>query len=65
MVLATVVRLLDETDSRVGNQEYARENASFRLTSLRNKHVEVTSSRLRFTFRGKSGKEHIHRRICA
>lgn len=57
-VLATVVRLLDETSIRVGNEEYARENKSFGLTTLRNRHVEVTGSTLRFTFRGKSGKQH-------
>lgn len=57
-VLATVVRLLDETDIRVGNQEYARENESFGLTTLQNQHVEVTGSTLRFQFKGKSGKEH-------
>lgn len=57
-VLATVVRLLDETDIRIGNQEYVRENASFGLTTLRNEHVEVAGSTLRFQFRGKSGKEH-------
>lgn len=57
-VLATVVRLLDETDIRVGNEEYARENESFGLTTLRNRHVEVVGSTLRFQFRGKSGKQH-------
>ncbi|HLJ81752.1 MAG TPA: hypothetical protein VKT52_09725 [Ktedonobacterales bacterium] len=57
-VLATVVRLLDETDIRVGNQEYVRENASYGLTTLQNKHVEIAGSTLRFQFRGKSGKEH-------
>jgi DNA topoisomerase-1 len=58
-VLATVVRLLDETDIRVGNQEYARENESFGLTTLQNQHVEVAGSTLRFQFKGKSGKEHV------
>lgn len=57
-VLATVVRLLDETNIRVGNEEYARENRSFGMTTLRNRHVEVNGSTLRFTFRGKSGKQH-------
>ena len=55
-MLATVVRLLDETDIRVGNQEYARENESFGLTTLQNQHVEVAGSTLRFQFKGKSGK---------
>lgn len=58
-VLATVVRLLDETNIRIGNEEYARENKSFGLTTLRNKHVEVSGSTLRFAFRGKSGKKHV------
>lgn len=58
-VLATVVRLLDETNIRIGNEEYARENKSFGLTTLRNKHVEVSGSTLHFAFRGKSGKQHV------
>ena len=58
-VLATIVRLLDETDIRVGNAEYARENESFGLTTLENRHVEVSGSTLRFEFRGKSGKHHV------
>lgn len=57
-VLATVVRLLDKTLIRVGNDEYARENRSFGLTTLRDRHVEVRGARLRFTFRGKSGVAH-------
>ena len=57
-VEATVVRLLDESLIRIGNEEYARENASFGLTTLQNKHVDVTGARLRFHFTGKSGKEH-------
>lgn len=57
-VEATVVRLLDESLIRIGNEEYARENASFGLTTLRNEHVEVNGATLRFHFRGKSGKEH-------
>jgi len=56
-VLAAVVRLLDETSLRIGNQEYARENESYGLTTLRNEHVEVAGTRVRFHFRGKSGKE--------
>jgi DNA topoisomerase I len=56
-VLAAVVRLLDETSLRIGNQEYARENASYGLTTLRNEHAEVAGTRVRFHFRGKSGKE--------
>ncbi len=57
-LLATVVRLLDKTLIRVGNDEYAKENRSYGLTTLRRKHVEVKGSLLRFTFRGKSGVDH-------
>ena len=57
-VLATVVRLLDTTSIRVGNEEYARQNGSFGLTTLRNRHVDVSGSTLRFHFRGKGGKEY-------
>ena len=56
-VLAAVVWLLDATALRVGNEEYARENGSFGLTTLRSQHVKVSGSKLRFHFRGKSGKE--------
>jgi DNA topoisomerase I len=57
-VLAAIVRLLDRTSIRVGNVEYARENHSFGLTTLRSRHVQITRSKLRFHFRGKSGQEH-------
>jgi DNA topoisomerase-1 len=57
-ILATVIRLLDRTLIRVGNDEYARENRSFGLTTLRRRHVEVDGTSLRFSFRGKSGVEH-------
>jgi DNA topoisomerase I len=57
-VLATAIRILEETFMRVGNVEYARANGSFGLTTLRAKHVEVDGSRIVFRFRGKSGKEH-------
>ncbi len=57
-LLATLVRLLDKTLIRVGNDEYARENQSFGLTTLRRRHVRVQGATLRFTFRGKSGVEH-------
>ncbi|HKC89714.1 MAG TPA: DNA topoisomerase IB, partial [Candidatus Limnocylindria bacterium] len=57
-VLATAVRLLEETFIRIGNAEYAKANRSFGLTTLRNKHVDVDGTRLRFRFRGKSGKDH-------
>ena len=57
-LLATVVRLLDRTLIRVGNDEYARENRSFGLTTLRRRHVRVKGAMLQFSFRGKSGVEH-------
>jgi DNA topoisomerase-1 len=57
-VLATVVRLLEKSLIRVGNDEYARTNGSFGLTTLRNHHVSVTGSRVKFAFRGKSGVRH-------
>jgi DNA topoisomerase-1 len=57
-VLATVVRLLETTFIRVGNSEYARENESFGLTTLRNRHVSIEGSTIRFRFRGKSGLNH-------
>jgi DNA topoisomerase-1 len=57
-VLATVVRLLETTLIRVGNEEYARENRSFGLTTMRNRHVEVDGSEVRFHFKGKSGRTH-------
>jgi DNA topoisomerase-1 len=57
-VLAAVVRLLETTYVRIGNETYARENESFGLTTLRDKHVNVDGNTLRFRFNGKSGKEH-------
>jgi DNA topoisomerase I len=55
-ILATIVRLLETTLIRIGNREYARENASFGLTTLRNKHIAVEGSTVHFEFRAKSGK---------
>jgi DNA topoisomerase-1 len=57
-VLATVVKLLETTAIRIGNEEYARDNESFGLTTLRNHHVTVTGSNVRFAFKGKSGQTH-------
>jgi DNA topoisomerase I len=57
-IVATIVRLLDRTLIRVGNDEYARENRSFGLTTLRRRHVAIEGPSLRFSFRGKSGVEH-------
>lgn len=56
-VLACIVRLLDSTLIRVGNDTYAKENSSFGLTTLRDRHVDVESGQIRFAFKGKSGKE--------
>ena len=57
-VLAAIVQLLERSLIRVGNDEYAKSNNSFGLTTLRDQHVEVKGSMLRFEFRGKSGKRH-------
>src|SRR6266478_179118 len=57
-VLATVVRLLERTFIRIGNEEYARDNKSFGLTTIKNRHVKVKGDHLRFRFRGKSGRQH-------
>ena len=57
-VLATIVRLLERTFIRIGNEEYARENKSFGLTTLRNRHVKVKGAQVMFRFRGKSGRQH-------
>lgn len=56
-VLASIVWLLDNAMIRVGNAAYARDNKSFGLTTLRDRHVTVDGAKLRFAFRGKSGKE--------
>lgn len=57
-VFATVVWLLEKTLIRVGNDEYARDNKSFGLTTMRRRHVTISGARLRFQFRGKSGVLH-------
>lgn len=57
-VIAAVVRLLELTLIRVGNDEYARLNRSFGLTTLRDRHAIVEGSQVRFRFRGKSGRQH-------
>ena len=57
-VLATIVRLLERTFIRIGNEEYARENKSFGLTTLKNRHVKVRGAQVRFRFRGKSKRPH-------
>ena len=67
--LATVVHLIDNLYLRVGNQSYAAANGSFGVTTLRNRHVKIEGSVVRFRFRGKSGKEwnvsHSDRRLAA
>ena len=57
-VLALVVRLLEATLIRVGSDEYARENRSYGLSTMRTRHVEVAGAEIRFAFRGKGGKDH-------
>jgi DNA topoisomerase-1 len=57
-VLGTVIRLLETTLMRVGNTEYARANQTFGLTTLRDRHVEIAGTHLRFEFRGKRGIRH-------
>jgi DNA topoisomerase-1 len=57
-VLAAVVRLLETTLIRVGNDEYARLNRSFGLTTLKTRHAQVSGTAIRFRFRGKSGRQH-------
>ena len=55
-ILATIVRLLETTHIRVGNEEYARENHSYGLTTLSNEHIDIDKNTVHFHFRGKSGK---------
>ncbi|WP_332851608.1 DNA topoisomerase IB [Duganella sp. S19_KUP01_CR8] len=57
-VLATIVYLLEATMMRIGNEEYARENKSFGLTTLRDRHVRLDGRKVEFHFRGKSGVQH-------
>jgi len=57
-VLALVVQLLESTLIRVGNDEYARSNKSYGLTTLRNRHIQIAGSRVIFSFRGKSNQHH-------
>jgi len=57
-VLAAAVRLLESTLIRVGNEEYAKQNRSFGLTTLRSRHARVRRGQVEFYFRGKAGKEH-------
>ncbi|MBA2351806.1 MAG: DNA topoisomerase IB [Burkholderiales bacterium] len=57
-VVAGIIKLLDATAIRVGNAEYARDNHSFGLTTMRRRHVEVNGKKIRFQFQGKSSKHH-------
>src|SRR5688572_24806181 len=57
-VVATVVALLDSCFARIGNEEYARDNGSFGLTTLRSRHAKIDQSGLRLRYRGKGGKQH-------
>lgn len=57
-VLATVLRLMEITRIRVGNEEYAQTNKSFGLTTMRDRHVDISGATIRFKFRGKSGVDH-------
>ena len=57
-VIAAMVRLLEITFIRVGNEEYLRDNGSYGLTTLRNRHVRINGAQIQFQFRGKSGKAH-------
>ena len=57
-ILATIIRLLETTLIRVGNEEYARQNASFGLTTMQDRHVDISGATLTFEFRGKSGISH-------
>jgi DNA topoisomerase I len=67
-VLAAVVKLLEKSFIRVGNEEYERQNNSYGLTTMKDRHVEVNGSRIEFQFRGKSGRRHTfgvdHRRVA-
>jgi DNA topoisomerase-1 len=57
-IIAAVVKLLETTYIRIGNEEYAQDNGSFGLTTLRNRHATVLGELLKFRFRGKSGQDH-------
>jgi DNA topoisomerase-1 len=58
-ILATVVRLLEVSLIRVGNEEYARDNHSYGLTTMKNRHAKVRGAKIKFQFRGKSGRDHV------
>jgi DNA topoisomerase I len=58
-ILATIVRLMETTSIRVGNEEYARSNHSYGLTTMRNRHARINGSMIKFSFEGKSGVKHV------
>jgi DNA topoisomerase-1 len=58
-VIATLIELLQTTLIRIGNDEYARQNHAYGLTTMRNRHVELGHGEIRFVFRGKSGQQHV------
>lgn len=58
-VLACIVKLIDEAYFRVGNEQYAKENGHYGITTLRSKHADITTTTVTFDFVGKSGKEHV------
>jgi DNA topoisomerase-1 len=55
-VIAIIIKLLEYTLIRIGNQEYAKANGSYGLTTLRNRHIDISGNKVRFMFKGKSGK---------
>jgi DNA topoisomerase-1 len=57
-ILAAIVKIMDQTMIRIGNEEYAEKNKSYGLTTIRNRHAEVKGQKVRFKFKGKSGKFH-------
>lgn len=57
-VLALIVRLMEETHIRIGNQQYAKRNKTYGLSTLRNKHLKTSKNKLKFEFTGKKGKKH-------
>jgi len=57
-VLALVVKIMEETHIRIGNEQYAKRNKSYGLTTLRKKHVDIFKDKVKFHFTGKKGKEH-------
>ena len=57
-VLALVIRLMEETHIRIGNEQYAQRNQTYGLSTLRKRHIDISKERLKFNFKGKRGKAH-------